>query len=113
MPVHSYNRTITQVAVTQGAAGSTDLVAIPGAGIKIYVVSIVITLDAGGSIKFTEGTGPTDLTGVIPVAANGGFVVLGDSEAPVLQTNTANSKLSIVTATGKAFGWIRYFTATE
>jgi hypothetical protein len=104
-------RTITQVPVTQGAAGTTDLVAAPGAGLKIYVVSVVLTLDAAGSIKFTEGTGPTDLSGVIPVAINSGFVVLGDAECPVLQTNTANAKLSMVTATGKAFGWLRYFVA--
>lgn len=113
MPVSNLNRTITQIVVTQAGAGSTDLVAIPGAGLRIFVVSIVLILDAAGTVKFTEGTGPTDLTGAIPVATNGGFVVTGNGYDPVLQTNTANSKLSMVSATGKAFGWLRYFIAPE
>lgn len=112
MPPSFLNRTITQVAITQGAAGSTDLVAAPGAGARIYVVSIVLTADAAGTFKFTEGTGPTDLTGVIPVAQFGGFVVLGNGYDPVLQTNTANSKLTVISATSKVFGWIRYFLDT-
>jgi hypothetical protein len=110
MPPHkNVARTITQVAVTQGAAGSTDLVAIPGTGLKIYVVGIVLVGDAGGTVKFTEGTGPTDLTGAIPVAANGGFVVISNDDTPILSTNTANSKLSLVSVTAKVFGWVRYF----
>lgn len=109
MPHKNIARTITQVAVTQGAAGALDLVAIPGAGLKIYVVSIVLVGDAAGTVKFTEGTGPTDLTGAIPLAANGGFVVISNDDTPILATNTANSKLSLVSATAKVFGWIRYF----
>src|SRR5262245_15812829 len=109
MPV-GLGRTITQIVISQGAAGATDLVTAPGAGLRIYVVSFAITLDAAGTLKFTEGTGPTDLTGAMPVAQNGCFVVGdGDNNSPVLNTVTANSKLSIVTATGKAFGWLRYF----
>lgn len=112
MPVSSYARQLTQVSVAQGAAGATDLVVAPGAGARIYVVKIVLALDAAGTIKFTEGTGPTDLTGAIPVSANGGFVVIGTNGEPVLQTNTQNSKLSITTVTGKAQGWIAYYLDT-
>ena len=113
MPVQSQNRTITQVSIAQGAAGTTDLVAAPGAGFKIYVVTIVILMDVAGTIKFTEGTAPTDLTGALTVGTTSGFVITGSGIAPVMQTNTANSKLSIVSATGKATGWIRYFTTPE
>lgn len=114
MPDLSYNRTITQVAVAQGSTpGTTDLVAAPGAGLKIYVVTIVLSDTAAGTFKFTEGTGPTDLTGAMPFAANGGMVPIGDGINPVLNTNTANAKLSIVSAGAGsgANGWIRYFIA--
>lgn len=108
------NRTILQVAVNQGAAGSTDVVAAPGAGARIYVVTIVLSNShsAAGTIKFTEGTGPTDLTGEMQLAAaGGGFVIIGNGHDPILHTNTANSKLSVVTVTGFVDGYIRYFLA--
>lgn len=108
MPVSFLNRSITQAAVAQGAAGSTDLVAAPGADRRIYVVTIVLSLDAAGTLKFQENA-VTDLSGAFPIAANGGFVILGNGYDPVLQTNTVNLKLNIVTVTGKAFGYIRYF----
>lgn len=111
MPVHNLNRTITQVTISQAAAGSSDLVAAPGADLKVYVVSIVFTMGAAGTFKFTEGTGPTDLTGAMNVSGSGGLVSIGDGINPILQTNTANSKLSIVTTGGDADGWIRYFIA--
>lgn len=115
MPVYNLNRTVTQIPVAAAAGASTDLIAIPGSGMKIYVVSIVLTMAATGTFKFTEGTGPTDLTGAIAVGAGGGIVDLGDGISPVLQTNTANSKLSIVTvgASATAAGWLRYFLAAE
>lgn len=108
MPIANYNRTITQIPVAQGAAGSTDLVAAPGAGLKIYVVNIVLIMTAGGTLKFQENAA-TDLTGAMALATNGGIVDLGDGREPVLQTNTANLKLNLVTTTGAAQGWIRYF----
>lgn len=114
MPVAHFNRTITQVAVEQAAIGQTDVIAAqPGA--RIYVVQIVLVLSAAGTITFNEGAGPTALTGVIPVAANGGFVVgEGGGSDPVLQTQTQNAKFGLVT-TGvgaTAHGWIRFFIDT-
>ena len=111
MPISFQNRTITQVAIDQGGAGSTDLVAAPGAGLKIYVVTIVVSLAAAGTVRFTEGTGPTNLTGDVDLAVAGGYVTIGDGINPVLQTNTAGDKLSIVSTGGAANGWIRYFVA--
>lgn len=111
MPDYSNNRTILQVAIDQGAAGSTDLVAAPGAGLKVYVVTVVVSLSAAGTVRFTEGTGPTNLTGDLDLAVAGGWVSIGDGINPVLQTNTANSKLTITSTGGAANGWIRYFIA--
>lgn len=106
------NRTITQVPVNQSAAGSTDIVAAPGAGLRIYVVTIVLSNShsANGTIKFTEGTGPTNLTGEMQLTVAGGFVV-GNGSGVVLSTETANSKLSVVTVTGFVDGYIRYYVA--
>lgn len=113
MPITNQNRTIVQVALDQGGAGSTDLVAAPGAGLRIFVVTIVVSMAAAGTIRFTEGTGPTNLTGDLDIALAGGFVSIGDGVNPVLQTNTANSKLTVTSTTGAANGWIRYFVAPE
>jgi hypothetical protein len=115
MPVHNLNRSYTQIAVNQAAAGSTDLVAAPGAGARIYVVTIVLSNShtAAGTFRFAEGTGPTSLTGDMQMAASGGgAVIIGDGKEPILQTNTANSKLTIITVTGFVDGWIRYFIDT-
>lgn len=109
MPISSNNRTMIQVAIDQGVAGSTDLVAAPGAGMKIYVVSIVVSISAAGTVRFTEGTGPTNLTGDLDLALAGGFVSIGNGIEPILQTNVANSKLTITSTGGAANGWIRYF----
>ena len=111
MPDSSYNRTITQSIVTQGAAGALDLVAIPGLGARIYVVSFYFAATGVGTVKFTEGVGPTDLTGVIPFVAGVPLQQVGTAAEPVFATNTANSKLSFVTVTLPLTGWIRYFVA--
>lgn len=100
--------------IDQGAAGSTDLVAAPtGTRERIFVVSVVLMMAAAGTAKFTEGTSPTDITGALPIAINAGFVASGTPETPILWTPTANSKLSLVTATGAAKGWIIYYTSSS
>jgi hypothetical protein len=112
MPDHFLGRTITQVAVNQAAAGSTDVVAAPGDGLKIYVVTICLlnSHSAVGTLVFNEGTGPTALSGQMQLAVGGGIVLVGDPQ-PVLQTNTANSKLTVTTTTAFVDGYIRYFVA--
>lgn len=112
MPAPYLGRTITQVAINAAAGTPQDLVAIPGAGLKIYVVNFALVVDTAATVvKFTEGTGPTDITGAMVFAANGGLVGMGDGINPVLQTNTANSKLSISSTVGASRGWIRYFVS--
>jgi hypothetical protein len=108
MPIVTYNRTVTQVPITQGGAGALDIVAAPGVGLKVYVTQFFVILDAAGSVTFNEGTGPTALTGVMPIAING-FIGRGDGTSVILQTNTANAKLTMTSVTGKMFGWLTYF----
>lgn len=112
MPIQHINRTITQIAIDQSTPTTTDLIAAPGAGLKIYVVTLSISLGGTpGTIKFQEGTGPTDLTGEIDFPAQGGLVAVGNGIDPVIQTNTANAKFSIVSTGSAANGWLRYFVA--
>lgn len=111
MPDTSSSRTIIQIAIDQGGAGSTDLVAAPGAGLRVYVTGVVVSLSAAGTIRFTEGTGPTNLTGDMDLAVAGGFVSIGGGVEVVLHTPTANSKLTLTSTGGAANGWLRYFIA--
>ena len=113
MPAMHQGHSVLQLPITQGGAGALDLVAAPAAGEFIYVTHIVVTLTAAGTLKFTEGTGPTDLTGTMGIAANSGFVAVGDTENPVLWTKTAASKLSLVSVTGAAAGWFAYFLSKD
>jgi hypothetical protein len=99
-------RTVQRIAIAQGAAGSTDILAAV-ANQRIYLVGAYIDLDAGGSLKFQ--TNGTDITGAIPIAANGGFVLPLDVDNPWLYTKIGD-KLNIFTATGKAFGWALVMT---
>lgn len=108
----SQARKVIRVKVAQVATpAALDLVAAPGAKTRIYVARIVLTSPAAGTIKFTEGTGPTDLTGAMNWAANGGFVINGSVDDPVLWTETPGVKFSLVTsgAGSGANGWIDYF----
>lgn len=100
LPYHG--RTVQRVSIAQGAAGSTDILAAAG-GQRIYLLGAFIDLDAAGTLKFQSG-GTTDISGAIPIAINGGFVLPPSIEAPWSYTKVGE-KLNIVTATGKAFGW--------
>lgn len=111
MPDSSYNRTITQAIITQGAAGQLDLVAIPGTGVRIYVVTLVASITITGTVVFQEGTGPTNLTGAMTLTAGTPLTLFGSAAEPVLATNTANSKLSLTSVTGAITGYLRYYLA--
>jgi hypothetical protein len=101
------SRTLLFAAITQGAAGTTQLVA-ANASKKVKVVSYVVVLDAAGSFKFTDGV--ADLTGAMPVEAKSGVSAsAGDASAHLLETAAINRAFSITSVTGKAFGHISYF----
>lgn len=114
MPSRHTSRTIKQVAIEQAAIGQTDLVAAPGVGLRVYIVGVYLQVSAAGTVTFNEGAGPTALSGVIALPANGSFNLFsGENDVPVLETQTANAKFGLVT-TGvgaTAHGWLRYFIA--
>jgi len=90
----------------QGAAGTT-LIAAASASNKHKIVGGLLTLDAAGTVKFTDGVG--DLTGAMTLDANSGFVIPAEG-LPMIETSTTNTALSLVTTGGKAKGVIRYRT---
>lgn len=104
--VTGQGKTLLFGAISQGAAGSTQLVAANGTK-KVKVVSYAVVLDAAGTFKFTDGT--ADLSGAYPVSTNGGLVDNGQPSSHIMETAAINRPLNIVTVTGKAFGRFSYF----
>lgn len=100
-----HGKTLLFGSIAQGAAGTTSLVGAQGGSLRAKLVSYVIVLSATGTAKFTDGAG--DLTGAMDIAINGGAVVVGDPNSPLLQTTT-NSALSLVTTVGAARGHFTY-----
>lgn len=99
-------QTLLFAAISQGAAGTTTLVS-ADATKKIKVVSYVFVMSAAGTAKFIDST-PTDLTGAMAIAANGGVSAIGNSFSPLFAT-AVNKSLQIVTTVGAAAGHISYF----
>lgn len=104
----AHKRTI--LTAIQNAVTSVDLVAaVPGC--KVCVVGYVVTAGAGaGTLKFTSGTGPTDISATHHYPANGGIVVGQGDEARVLET-AIGEKLACVGTGGPFDLTIRYYLA--
>lgn len=99
-------KTLLYAKIDQGGVGTTSLVSAPGAGLRIKVIHMKLTLSIDGTVKFTSGG--TDLTGAMDIAGKGGFVENGSVQEPVLESDV-NSALSIVTTGGMAKGNLVYF----
>lgn len=97
-------------AVNVPADATTVLVAAPAAGKSIWVYGLVGTGTPAGTIKLIDAT-PTDHTGVMPVADNGGFVI-PEGEHPWVKCAAAKA-LQIVTATTAFDGILIYAIHTD
>ena len=68
------NGNIKYASVNASSSGNTQLVAAPGAGQKIRIMSMVVVCGvAATSMKLQSGT--TDITALFAFAANGGMVL--------------------------------------
>jgi hypothetical protein len=102
-----------QTAIATGVT-SADLVAAPGPGLKIYVVSFILTAGASANtVKFTSGTVPTDITATHHLGASGSLAVGAGDEARLLETDRENEKLSIVATGGPVDVTLRYYTSVS
>ena len=105
-PATAYGKTITYVAVAQGAAGTTELAA-ASASNKHKIIGGMLTMSLAGTLKFNDGT--VDLTGPMNFAANGGMVV-PESPVPFCQTAAVNRPMNLITTLGNANGVIAILT---
>jgi len=64
--------TIVTAAVNLAKNGTRDIVAAPGATKSLWIYGLIGTTDAQGTILLLDST-PTSHSGVMPIAANGGF----------------------------------------
>jgi len=102
----AHKRTI--LTAIQSGVTSVDLVAAV-TGMKIYVCSYVITAGAAaGTLKFTSGTVPTDISAVHHYPINGGLAVGHGDEARVLET-AVGEKLACVGTGGPFDITVRYY----
>jgi hypothetical protein len=67
-------------------AASTDIVAAPGSGNKIRVISYMLVAAAVGVVtKWNSGTTPTNLTGSMTMIAGTPLALAGSIESPLLE----------------------------
>ena len=66
--------TVTFAAVSASSSGDNTLVAAV-TGKKIRVLQVFLLAAAAVDVRFEDGAGGTALTGVMSLAANGGFVM--------------------------------------
>jgi hypothetical protein len=90
--------------IDQSAAGTDTLIA-ADADYKIVVKGIQGSMGAAGTVKLVGGT--TDLTGAMPVAANGGFVIPPVKDEAYTET-LVNEALKITTTGGAFKGMLQY-----
>jgi hypothetical protein len=112
---HRRYEPIQRTIVAQAAAGFS-LIASPNQGLHyIKVIACCLTLDAAGTIKFVQGpegtaTGSADMSGAMAVGGAAAPPLLlppAELANPWLLT-APDLALGIVTATGKAAGWIMW-----
>ena len=105
-PEINAGKTVTYVAVAQGAAGTTELAAADIT--KTHkLLGAVLVMSAAGTLKFTDGT--DDLSGAMDIAANGGFTAPASNFA-YLETGAVNRALNLVTTVGAAKGMVIILT---
>lgn len=105
-PQTAFGKTLTYIAVSQGAAGTTALISASTNNFH-KLMGCCLVMDAAGTLKFSDGT--VDLTGAMSIATNGGFV-LSTGFVPYLSTFAVTRPLNIVTATGAVKGFVTILT---
>lgn len=94
------------VSVTVAGPGNGTLVAaVTGKVIRVH--QVLLSSSAAATVKFQSGTGGTDITGPMALAANGGFEA---SFNPVGHFETASATLLNlnVSAAATVGGWLVY-----
>ena len=101
------NRTSFKFASIAATAGGDTEVVAAVAGKKIVPLHITLVQDAAVSVKFTDGPAGTDLTGALPIDANGGF---STPYCPIghFQTSLGTALTLNLSGVANLGGWIVY-----
>lgn len=97
-------RGLKHASITQGAAGTTTVVAAV-AGKRIVVVNYTISMSAAGTAKWKSAA--NDITGAMNFGANGGASPNTDPDSALFQTNVGE-RLDLVTTGGAGNGHLTY-----
>ena len=101
---------VLYAVVAASSAGDNTLVAAAGAGIKVRVISLVLSASGGANdVRLESGASGTALTGVIGLADNG-QLVLPYNPAGWCETaanGLLNLELSAGTAVGGVLGYVK------
>jgi hypothetical protein len=104
------------VAVAQAAAGFTLLASARPGLHYVKLIAALLTADVSGTVKFVQGpndgtgisasSGATDISGLVPVASNSGFVLPPSTlETPWFFTSPGQS-LGLFSVTSKLSGFV-------
>ena len=88
------------VAISQGAAGTTELAPAVGGHIN-RLIALAVSLDAAGTAKLSSGG--ADLSGAMNLGSGVPLNLRGEDEAPIAET-APNAALSLTTTGGAAKG---------
>lgn len=95
-----------QASISQSApAAAEQLVADPGDGYVVQLISVIGTLDADGTVTFLSGA--ATLTGAMDVAAKTGIAWRGTKDSPFLEAGNSEA-LKVTTTGGSLRGTIVY-----
>lgn len=97
---------VSSVVIAQGAAGTTTLVAAPGAGLEIVVHGADIAIDGGGSFKLVSGS--TDITGSFYAHSSSHANVSIAQGADCVIKCGANEALKVTSVTNPVSGVLFY-----
>ena len=105
--------TYVTAAVNLAKNGTRDILAAPGASKQIWVYGLAGTTDADGTILLLDDT-PTSQTGVMPIAALGGFVlpISPNANAPWVKCST-NKKLQATLSANSDFDGIVVYAVVD
>jgi len=105
--------TYVAAAVNLAMNGTRDILAAPGASKQIWVYGLAGTTCADGTILLLDDT-PTSWTGVMPIAALGGFVlpISPNANAPWVKCST-NKKLQATLSVNSDFDGVVVYAIVD
>jgi hypothetical protein len=103
--IRTANRVFT-TAFSQSTAATHTVVAAT-AGRKVRVTGYHLVAGGTNTVKFADTT-PADLTGAMPVVANGALQAAGTADTPLVQTADGKGLTIVLSAAQAVTGYVTY-----